>query len=390
MDCASCGRANRANARFCGGCGASLAPRCPACGSECESGALFCDACGAPLAARAGDTAEARKVVTIVFADLIGSTALHERLDAESTRAFMDRYYQAMRGAVEAEGGSVTQLLGDGVKAVFGAPRVAEDDAIRAVRAAVGMQRAFRALADAQREAVGQVGLRVAVNTGEVVADDKTEIIGDPVNVAARLQQEARDGDVLLGEATRRLVGEQVTLAPFGTFTSQGSRRAGVGLARGVARAAGRCRGGRLRGPRRGAAAHQRGLRGGGRGTGRAPGRRARLAGSRQVAPARRARPPARRPGDAAHGSLRRDRRRDLRADRRGPARAAGHRGRRRPRRAARRDRRARAGRRRRAHPHRRRCRRPAGRELRPHRRRPSSSSDACSPRSRPRGRWCC
>ena len=166
--------------------------------------------------------AEARKVVTIVFADLVGSTALHERLDAESVRRFMDRYYEAMRGAVEAEGGTVTQLLGDGVMAVFGAPRVAEDDAIRAVRAAVGMQHAFRALAAAQSAAVGQTGLRVAVNTGEVVASDQSEIIGDPVNVAARLQEQERDGDVVIGEATRRLVSELVTLAPLGTFALKG------------------------------------------------------------------------------------------------------------------------------------------------------------------------
>jgi O-antigen ligase len=110
-----------------------------------------------------------RKVVTIVFADLIGSTALHERLDAESVRRVHGGYYAAMRGAVEAHGGTVTQLLGDGVKAVFGAPRVAEDDAIRAVRAAVAMQESFRALADEQRGRVGKTGLRVAVNTGEVV-----------------------------------------------------------------------------------------------------------------------------------------------------------------------------------------------------------------------------
>jgi class 3 adenylate cyclase/tetratricopeptide (TPR) repeat protein len=222
MACAACGRANPAAARFCGGCGAPVSPRCLACGAESQGDARFCIACGSSLAARPPDAAGARKVVTIVFADLAGSTALHERLDAESTRAFMDRYYRAMQGAVEAHGGTVTQLLGDGVKAVFGAPRVAEDDALRAVRAAVEMQRAFRALASEQSGAVGPVGLRVAVNTGEVVAQDETEIIGDPVNVAARLQQEAQDGDVLVGESTQRLVGGLVTLAPFGTFALKG------------------------------------------------------------------------------------------------------------------------------------------------------------------------
>ena len=146
MNCASCGEANRAGARFCGGCGGPLAPRCSECGVEAEPGRRFCDACGSSLAARPAEPGVVRKVVTIVFADLVGSTALHERLDAESARLFMERYYAAMRGAVESCGGTVTQLLGDGVKAVFGAPRVAEDDAIRAVRAAVEMQRAFREL----------------------------------------------------------------------------------------------------------------------------------------------------------------------------------------------------------------------------------------------------
>ena len=168
----------------------------------------------------------ARKIVTIVFADLVGSTALHERLDPESARRFMESYYGAMRGAVESHGGTVTQLLGDGVKAVFGIPRVSEDDAVRAVRAAVAMQQAFRALADQQRGAVGATGLRVAVNTGEVVANDASEIIGDPVNVAARLQEQGRDGDVVIGHATARLVAALVTLAPLGSFKLKGRAEA--------------------------------------------------------------------------------------------------------------------------------------------------------------------
>jgi class 3 adenylate cyclase/ketosteroid isomerase-like protein len=223
MDCASCGRANRPGARFCGGCGSPLAPRCPACGNQSQPGAQFCDACGAPLGAAGAPAAEARKVVTIVFADLIGSTALHERLDAESARRLMDRYHRSMGAVVESHGGTVMQLLGDGVLAGFGVPRVSEDDALRAVRAAVGMQQAFRELVAEQAGLAGDIGLRVAVNTGEVVAgDDHTHVMGDPVNVAARLQQEARDGDVLLGESTQRLVAEKVTLARLGSFVLKG------------------------------------------------------------------------------------------------------------------------------------------------------------------------
>src|SRR5262249_46440852 len=196
------------------------------------SGSRFCNACGAALAARPEpvpsrvegrsrrtDGLEARKVVTVVFADLIGSTALHERLDAESVRSLMGRYYGALHAAVEAHGGMVVKLLGDGVMAAFGLPRVAEDDAMRAVRAAVAMQQAFRALAEEQ----GGLGLRVAVNTGEVVVDATTnDVIGDPINVAARLQDAAQDGDVVIGEATRRLVGTLVTLAPLGPVTLRG------------------------------------------------------------------------------------------------------------------------------------------------------------------------
>ena len=209
MNCSSCGHTNRDAARYCDSCGRSLTAR------QTEV-----------VGAKTEELAATRKVVTIVFADLIGSTALHERLDAESAGFFMERYYAAMRGAVEAHAGKVTQFLGDGVKAVFGAPRVAEDDAIRAVSAAVEMQRAFRLLAQQQIGAVGKTGLRVAVNTGEVVANDETEIIGDPVNVAARLQEQGRDGDVVIGESTQALVATLVTLTPLGSFTLKGRAEA--------------------------------------------------------------------------------------------------------------------------------------------------------------------
>src|SRR5215831_11615691 len=223
MNCNECGKANRAEARFCGGCGRPLAARCPQCGADSTPDAQFCDACGASLVARPPGDAGARKVVTIVFADLVGSTALHERLDAESAGALMDRYYRALRAVVEAHGGRVVKLLGDGVMAAFGLPRVAEDDAIRAVRAAVAMQQAFRALAREQSAAVGTIGLRVAVNTGEVVVNAATDdLVGDPINVAARLQDAAQDGDVVIGAATRRLVGALVTLAPLGTVALKG------------------------------------------------------------------------------------------------------------------------------------------------------------------------
>jgi class 3 adenylate cyclase len=232
--CTACNQVNREGVRFCEECGTALARRCGACGADLSPTAKFCGACGgslaappgslaAPPAARASNDAVARKVVTIVFADLVGSTALHERLDAESARRLMDRYYQALHTVVAAHGGTVVKLLGDGVMAAFGVPRVAENDAIRAVRAAVAMQHAFHALAREQVAVLGEVGLRIAVNTGEVVVSgEHDDVVGDPVNVAARLQQEAREGDVLLGEATRRLVSDLVTLEPFGTLALKG------------------------------------------------------------------------------------------------------------------------------------------------------------------------
>src|SRR5262245_120250 len=118
---------------------------CPRCGEGNRDGARFCDACGSPLPEMAPEAsaASARKVVTIVFADLAGSTTLQERLDPESSRRRMERYYAAMQEAVTAERGTVVKRLGDGVMAAFGVPQVGEDDALRAVRAAVAMQTAF-------------------------------------------------------------------------------------------------------------------------------------------------------------------------------------------------------------------------------------------------------
>jgi len=135
----------------------------------------------------------------------------------------MERYYEVLRLAVEEHGGTVVKLLGDGVMAAFGVPQVAEDDAIRAVRAGVAMQEAFSLLAGEQGGALAEVGLRIAVNTGEVVVSgDNDDVVGDPVNVAARLQEEADNGDVVVGEATRRLVSSLVTLEQLGSFELKG------------------------------------------------------------------------------------------------------------------------------------------------------------------------
>src|SRR5262245_16941466 len=152
MNCAACQHENPPASAFCEECGARLERRCPGCGSPCTPTAKFCRSCGASLAAGAPATPEspvARKVVTIVFADLIGSTSLHERLDPESVNRVMDRYHRAVRVPVEAHGGTVVQLLGDGVMCAFGVPRIAEDDTIRAVQAAVPLRPSYRLLISA-------------------------------------------------------------------------------------------------------------------------------------------------------------------------------------------------------------------------------------------------
>jgi len=232
MTCPACAHENRPGAKFCEECATPLRRACSGCGSELRPTAKFCDECGAPVAgapaaARPAATAGARKVVTVVFADLAGSTALHERLDPESARRVMERYYATLRAAVERHGGTVVKLLGDGVMAAFGVPQVAEDDAIRAVRAGVAMQESFRDLIGEQGTVLADSGLRVAVNTGEVVVSEANDdVVGDPVNVAARLQQEAGDGDVVIGEATRRLVASLVTLEPLGSFALKGRAEA--------------------------------------------------------------------------------------------------------------------------------------------------------------------
>ena len=155
-----------------------------------------------------------RKVVTVVFCDVVGSTALGESIDPEAVRALLARYFEAMKTIVERHGGSVEKFIGDAVMAVFGVPTVHEDDAFRACRAAMEM-----------REAFPQLGVdgRIGVNTGEVVTGtDERLATGDAVNVAARLQQAAAPNEVLIGEATLELVGGAAETQPVEALELKG------------------------------------------------------------------------------------------------------------------------------------------------------------------------
>ena len=185
---------------------------CPSCGEGNPTGFRFCGACAAPLAAR--EPAGVRKTVTVLFCDLVGSTSMGDRSDPEVLREAMGRYHAELRTILERHGGMVEKFIGDAAMAVFGIPQVHEDDALRAVRAA-----------DEICQAVGRLELqiRIGVNTGEVVAGKgETLVTGDAVNVAARLEQAAQPGQVLIGTATERLVRTGVLAEPVEPLALKG------------------------------------------------------------------------------------------------------------------------------------------------------------------------
>ena len=185
---------------------------CARCSHENSEGAKFCEECGFSLAA--ASASERRKTVTVLFCDLAGSTALGEALDPERLRALLARYFEQMRVIVERHGGTVEKFIGDAVMAVFGVPAVRADDALRAARAAVEM-----------RDALPALGLdgRIGVMTGEVVTGtDERLATGDAVNVAARLEQAAGPGEVLIGQPTLELVREAVDVEPIAPLALKG------------------------------------------------------------------------------------------------------------------------------------------------------------------------
>ena len=181
---------------------------CRACGTANADGAKFCNECAAPLAAQVAPS-EQRKVVTVLFADVTGSTQLGEQLDPESLRRVLARYFETASAAIERHGGTVEKFIGDAVMAVFGVPKVHEDDALRAVRAAADLRTDLDTLnVEIQRDYGTSLQVRVGVNTGEVVTGTAERLAtGDTVNVAARLEQLAEPGEVLLGEPTWQLLG---------------------------------------------------------------------------------------------------------------------------------------------------------------------------------------
>ena len=199
---------------------------CSACGHENLAGARFCQACGAPIASVPHD-AETRKVVTILFTDVADSTALGERLDPELLRRVMWRYFEAVQAVLERHGGTVEKFIGDAVMAVFGIPSLHEDDPLRAVRAASDLGERVRALnLELEPEHGVRLLTRTGVNTGEVIVGggigDQKLATGDAVNVAARLEQAAAPGEVLLGEPTYAAVRDAVVAEAAAPVAAKG------------------------------------------------------------------------------------------------------------------------------------------------------------------------
>jgi class 3 adenylate cyclase/tetratricopeptide (TPR) repeat protein len=187
---------------------------CASCGHENPDGARFCAACGAALGSES--PADVRKTVTVVFCDLVGSTALGERTDPELMRELMSRYHAELRTVVARHGGTIEKFVGDAAMAIFGLPQVHEDDAIRAVRAAIAMRAAVAKL---------DLHVRIGINTGEVVAGSgETLATGDAVNVAARLEQAAGADEILVGSVTEGLARAAVRTEPVPPLELKGKR----------------------------------------------------------------------------------------------------------------------------------------------------------------------
>jgi len=210
--CRSCGTANEDDARFCEGCGTALARVCGGCGTPARPTARFCRGCGAALdgvpasAAEPNPVPAVRKSVTVMFADLAGSTTFEERVDVETAREVLGCYHDLLRTTAARHRAGLTKYIGDGFMAVWGVPETGPDDAMAAVEAAIELRQRFIELAADVMAAHGaELALRVAVNTGEVVVSaEDADLVGDALNVGARLEAHCPPGEVVVGEETWR------------------------------------------------------------------------------------------------------------------------------------------------------------------------------------------
>ena len=230
LRCARCGSERSPAQRFCGTCGSGLPWVCAKCGEQSPPDFRFCGGCGAPLEGPAPEPApvEERRTATVLFADLSGFTALSERTDPEDVREVVDRSLGRLGEIVEQFGGSVSQVMGDGMMVLFGAPVAHEDDPERAVRAALEMQRC----AAEETDLFGGLPLRVGVNTGEVIfaplgprGRREVTALGDAANIASRLQTSAPRGRILVGDRTYDATNHAIRYEAVPPLHVKGKRR---------------------------------------------------------------------------------------------------------------------------------------------------------------------
>ena len=227
MVCASCGVENRGGSKFCDNCGSPLAATCPHCGAPNRNDARFCATCGQTLATDSPAEEQTpttpasaeRRLVTVLFADLVGFTSLAEARDPEAVRDLLSKYFETATEIVELHGGTVEKFIGDAVMAVWGTPTAREDDAERAVRAALELVDAVGTLHPSLQARAGVLTGEAAVTLG---APNQGMVAGDLVNTAARLQSVADPGTVLVGEATRRAAESAIIFEPVGDHSLKG------------------------------------------------------------------------------------------------------------------------------------------------------------------------
>jgi class 3 adenylate cyclase/predicted ATPase len=241
LNCSTCGTPGQLGQKFCSNCGSRLGAACPNCGAPVAADARFCGECGTRLQASettatqdvaaqppapSADLAASaeRRLVSVLFADLVGFTTIAEKRDAEEVRELLTPYFETAREIVGRYGGTIEKFIGDAVMAVWGAPTAHEDDAERAVRAALDLVEAAGSIGE--QVGVPELGLRAGVLTGEaavtVGAEGQGMVAGDLVNTASRLQSVAEPGTVLVGQATRDAASEAITFEEVGAKSLKG------------------------------------------------------------------------------------------------------------------------------------------------------------------------
>jgi class 3 adenylate cyclase len=232
--CDNCGTANQPGANFCIQCGTRLATTCPVCSHANLPSALFCANCGSELPAISQPVVTGpatppvtlavaeRRLVSVLFADLVGFTTRSEDRDPEETRELLSRYFEVARRIVEGHGGTVEKFIGDAVMAVWGAPTAHEDDAERAVRSALAIVAGVGSIADGDQPLHARAGVLTGEAAVTVGAEGEGMVAGDMVNTASRLQSVAQPGTVLVGEVTYRATSNAISYEPAGERVLKG------------------------------------------------------------------------------------------------------------------------------------------------------------------------